>query len=119
MRRHIVNIHGNDICHKFLQNNCTARKCFFSHNVQNVGQPTSEDFPSLPTSRPVVGIQVESQVNQSTARVQPNLQKVPSEINMQLPHVPQQENFSSQDIMTLMTEIQKTLHMMQKQRMSL
>ena len=33
MRKHIVETHGKDICHKFLQNNCTARRCFFSHNV--------------------------------------------------------------------------------------
>ena len=64
MRKHIVETHGKDICHKFLQNNCTARRCFFSHNVmiaQNGKRsenqltprvPTQQDFFDLSTVRP-------------------------------------------------------------------
>ena len=73
MRRHIVEMHGNDICHKFLQNNCTARRCFFSHNImiaQNVRRsakqsnsqvPTKQDFYELPTVRPAERRQVVAQ----------------------------------------------------------
>ena len=75
MRKHITETHGSDICHKFLLNNCTARKCFFSHKTHIEAQMTERDFPSLPTPRPVVGIQVEGQVNQATAKTQPSMSK--------------------------------------------
>lgn len=65
---HIKEEHGNTVCYKFLQNKCTVRRCFFKHIIQsapNVGKtseappaPTYQDFPSLPTTGPVVWNQV-------------------------------------------------------------
>ena len=65
---HIKEKHGNTVCYKFLQNKCTVRRCFFKHIIQsapNVGKtseappaPTYQDFPSLPTTGPVVWNQV-------------------------------------------------------------
>ena len=70
LRKHIIAKHGNILCHKFLNNLCTQQRCFFSHNVMtatsvvNTPEPnktpiiTPQDFPSLPTIRPVVGGQM-------------------------------------------------------------
>ena len=66
--KHIKEEHGNTVCYKFLQNKCTVRRCFFKHIIQSapiVGKtpetppaPTDQDFPSLPTTGPVVWSQV-------------------------------------------------------------
>ena len=65
---HIKEKHGNIVCYKFLQNKCTVRRCFFKHIIQSAPNvvktpeappaPTDQDFPSLPTTRPVVWSQV-------------------------------------------------------------
>ena len=86
MMKHIEEIHGNDICHRFLNNECRVKRCFFSHNihtatnVENSGRnmtmlktaaplininetfvSNQEDFPSLPTTGSVVRPQVQTQ----------------------------------------------------------
>ena len=61
---HIKQSHGNKIYHRYLQNKCTERNCFFSHTILGTFRvPTSpeiynsEDFSSLPAIRPSVGSQ--------------------------------------------------------------
>ena len=54
MRKHIVETHGKDICHKFLQNNCTSRRYFFCHNVmiaQNGKRSENQSTPRVPTQQ--------------------------------------------------------------------
>ena len=80
---HIKEKHGNIVCYKFLQNKCTVRRCFFEHIIQsapNVAKtpesppaPTDQDFPCLPTIRPVVWSQVAAEDTQ--AQDLPNLLK--------------------------------------------
>ena len=69
----IEKVHGHKICHKYLENKCTVRRCLISHimpyaanedrNPQGrVSQvPTQADFHSLPTVRPVVWSQAVAQ----------------------------------------------------------
>ena len=81
MISHIKADHGNTVCYKFLQNKCTVRRCFFKHiihSVPNVEKSpeappalSDQDFPSLPTTGPVVWRQVAAEDTQ--ARVLPNL----------------------------------------------
>ena len=67
---HIKEIHGNILCHKFLLNKCTYfSRCLYSHSgtpgqcvertpareMVTPSAPLEEDFPSLPTSSPMVG----------------------------------------------------------------
>ena len=64
--KHIKEANGQEICHRYLGNKCTVRRCIFSHNVSNapnvdrtsqgrVAQvPTQAYFHSLPTAGPVV-----------------------------------------------------------------
>ena len=33
MMKHKEGIHGNNICHRFLRNECRVRRCFFSHKI--------------------------------------------------------------------------------------
>ena len=66
MLKHINIAHGQETCHRFLRNECTVRRCLFSHNILTASNeqrgthegaaphPTSADFHSLPTARPVV-----------------------------------------------------------------
>ena len=73
LRRHIEEIHGHEICHRYIQNKCTVRRCLFSHimpnapNVDRISQrrvapvPTQADFHSLPTAGPVVWSQAVAQ----------------------------------------------------------
>ena len=70
MINHIKEKHGNTICHKYLRNECTVRRCFYRHDIQNAPNlertqetsfTTAQDFPSLPTTRPVVSSQVSAQ----------------------------------------------------------
>ena len=69
---HIIDEHGQTMCHQFLKNECTRRRCYYSHRtLQNVVEPskqasalTSQDFPNLPTTRPVVGSQETAQTPQ-------------------------------------------------------
>ena len=111
MRRHIVETHGNDICHKFMQNNCTARKCFFSHDVitaQNVIRnaqrdnprvPTQQDFYELPTARPAGRRQ---EVAQSLAPAAP-MSKMWQMNQFQMPEVIAQA--ITQQIQTMLPQI--------------
>ena len=64
--RHIEEKHGHEICHRYLQNKCTVRRCLFRHimpnapNVHRISQggvtqvSTQANFRSLPTAGPVV-----------------------------------------------------------------
>ena len=70
MLKHIGEEHGHEICHRYLQNKCTVRRCLFNHNISNATNlvtnsqervksvPTQADFHSLPTTGPVVWSQV-------------------------------------------------------------
>ena len=33
MLSHIIEKHGNTVCHRFLKNECTVRRCLFSHKI--------------------------------------------------------------------------------------
>ena len=83
MMKHKEGIHGNNICHRFLRNECRVRRCFFSHKIPaatnvatNMTSPESsatvkninespvfnqKDFPNLPTTGSVVMPQVQAQ----------------------------------------------------------
>ena len=72
MMKHIKDVHGGTVCHKFLLNKCDFTRCLFSHIVPSVpgvakvpeelparqfevpSAPREEDFPNLPTMGPVV-----------------------------------------------------------------
>ena len=70
MLSHIREKHGNTLCHRFLRNECTVRRCLFSHirpraaNVETIflaagaQAPPSQDFPNLHATRPVMWSQV-------------------------------------------------------------
>ena len=75
MFNHIKEKHGDTVCHRYLQNKCTVKRCFFKHTIQPVlsvrksaqaaaTAPKAQDFPNLPTNRPVVWSQVEAQSSQ-------------------------------------------------------
>ena len=71
--RHIEEKHGHEICHRYLQNKCTVRRCLFRHimpnapNVHRISQggvtqvSTQANFCSLPTAGPVVWSQAVAQ----------------------------------------------------------
>ena len=64
LMKHIKDMHGNEVCHKFLANKCDfASRCLFRHtssavkNVDRVSTParhTMQDFPNTLTTGPVV-----------------------------------------------------------------
>ena len=70
---HIRELHGHTICHRFLKNQCTFRRCLFSHrntpvtNVERTRDETrspnlqTQDFPKLHATRPVMWSQVVAQ----------------------------------------------------------
>ena len=81
---HIREQHGDTIYHRFLRNECKQARCFFSHNILTASAersqvevraytPTAQDFPSLPTARPVVRAQTVAQSTQDPAQSVPNL----------------------------------------------
>ena len=83
--KHIQETHSHIICHRFQRNECTVRKCFFRHvflaagNVDRAAPkltppalteqnfPGLQDFPNLPTARPVVWTQGLANGPQTTA----------------------------------------------------
>ena len=85
LRKHIIAMHGNILCHKFLKNSWTQQRCFFSHNTMTAinaaktPEPnkthgkTPEDFPNLPTIRPVMGGQVAAVEAETQPQTRPNL----------------------------------------------
>ena len=93
MLNHIRELHGNTPCHRFLKNECTFRRCLFSHktppatNVERIPKETSaqtsgtQDFPNLHATRPVMWSQVVAQSPQTQAQVMPS---PPTQLNQNL-----------------------------------
>ena len=83
MLSHIKEKHGHIPCHRFLKNECTVRRCLFSHNtlpVTNVEisspaprarAPPAQDFQNLHATRPVMW----SQVVAETPHLNPPVQR--------------------------------------------
>lgn len=80
MMKHVKEIHGNIICHRFLRNECTYNtRCLFSHRNQGahaveigldgsqasvIPTPTAQDFPHPPIALgPVGGRETRPQAN--------------------------------------------------------
>ena len=71
--KHIKQKYGQEICHRYLHNECTAKRCLFTHRrpTNSSGSiraqegralvPTSTDFNSHPTAGPAVCSQEVSQ----------------------------------------------------------
>ena len=61
---HIKTVHGNTICHKFLENKCerNSEDCIFSHKInatQMISPNIQQDFrqsPPLPLHSPAIGM---------------------------------------------------------------
>ena len=79
---HIREQHGNTPCYRFLNNECTVRRCLFSHktspaiNVERIYQEarapqSTQDFPNLHATRPVMWSQVVAENPQTQAQVTP------------------------------------------------
>ena len=121
MINHIIEKHSNVICHKFLRNKCNVRKCFFNHiipSAPSVGRtseqitqriPTSQDFPNLPTIRPVVRSQ-EAAEPQILCPPVPKMSQQDQEHIVQITAqaVAQEMKNIMPQLMTLMKEILKT-----------
>ena len=65
---HIEQNHGLEICHRYLCNECTTRRCLFTNKRPNVSSaqitepaPTLTVFHSPPTTRPVAWSQAVAQ----------------------------------------------------------
>ena len=91
--KHVTKKHGDIPCHKFQTNQCDfgSERCLFSHKVST---PTSQQGFQEPPQR-----------------------NAPPEVNIVLPIVPHQKGLTNQDIMTMMTEMQMNLNIIQKQIM--
>ena len=85
MLSHIRERHGNTLCHRYLRNECTVRRCLFSHRSSTATNvvirplearapaPPSQDFPNLHATRPVMWSQVVAQSPQIQAQGLPNM----------------------------------------------
>ena len=115
MIKHIKEIHGSTICHRFLRNQCSfSSKCFYSHTLipaQNVAittvtspayrpapsPPTAQDFPDMPTTGPVVRAQeraqpqtLATQVPQVLEQTQQQRQSIEAQVKAALPELIEQ-----------------------------
>ena len=94
LMNHIKDTHGNDICHRYLRNECRQKRCFFSHNIHTENTHTralgTQDFPSLPTIRPVVRSQ--------------EMAKTPQEQNLALHSLSYQDQNQIKDVTSQVIE---------------
>ena len=85
MLSHIREKHGSTVCHRFLKNECTVRRCLFSHKIStatNVERsflesrapaPLAQDFPDLHATRPVMWSQMVAKSPHAQAQPMPNV----------------------------------------------
>ena len=101
MMKHIKDVHGGTVCHKFLLNKCNFTRCLFSHIVPSVpgvaepseqlparqfevpSAPREEDFPNLPAMGPVVRAEGRAEERNQDKSPADQVQQFPGQINFQ------------------------------------
>ena len=91
--RHIEQAHGHEICHRYLRNECTARKCLFTHSRPNASSaqertPPVEAQPQVFQSPPIAQM---SQLSMGENNQNRNLEaQVMKALNGMIPHLTNQ-----------------------------
>ena len=105
---HIKEKHGQEVCHKFLLNECerSSTDCIFSHQ-----EPRTEGFPSLHTTGPVVWSQLVGHSPQTPAPALPNMSQ---QIQSQMANLESQVIIAFKQIMPQMiTHIMEAMRIQQ------